>query len=192
MIDNVSTSSESARMSSVGSTTDDKAQKAAADGRNAIFAELVQAEDDTVGLLAYGLYKQNKRDWLISLAKEHGREVTPGELQAYHLGERTPRRLLTYRRLAVDVLSRDPGGREGEGLAATYAGGVSGPSGGKAGPPSLAQAILARGWSTALIAALAVIGVIAVVILALTLFSPGVMREILPAPATSAPAAPSK
>jgi hypothetical protein len=77
------------------------------------FASLVQADDDTIGLLGYALYKQNKRDWLTSFFKEQGREATSGELLAYHLGERSPRRHLTYRRLAVDILARDPGGREG-------------------------------------------------------------------------------
>jgi hypothetical protein len=157
--------------------------------RSPIFAELVQAEDDTIGLLAYSLYKQNKRDWLASFFKEHDREATEGEVEAYHLGERTPRRVLTYRRLAVDVLAKDPGGREGEGLAIHYAGGspASGRRGGRRS--SLSEAILAHGWSSALVAILALIGLVAVAIVALSGFSPGVLRAITPYSVAGAPAA---
>jgi len=174
--------------SGVTSQSDEKpAAKTAGGVRNSVFAQLVEAEDDTVGLLGYAVYKQNKRDWLVGFLKEHNREVTEGELEAYHLGERSPRRVLTYRRLAVDVLARDPGGREGQGLAAgqghtvNYVGGASAASGRQvAGPPSFAEAILARGWSTILVAVLALFGVLAVVILALSLINPGVLRQILP------------
>jgi hypothetical protein len=166
--------------------------KATSSVRSPIFAELVQAEDDTVGLLAYALYKQNKRDWLASFLKEHDREVTEGEVEAYHLGERTPRRVLTYRRLAVDVLAKDPGGREGEGLAIHYAG-ASPMSGRRAGRhTSLSDAILARGWFSTLVVVLALIGLVAVVIAALAGFSPGVLRAVMPSSVTSAPATPSQ
>jgi hypothetical protein len=153
---------------------------------NPIFAELVEAEDDTVGLLAYALYKQNKRDWLTSFFKEQERETTEGELLAYHLGERSPRRRLTYRRLAVDILARDPpGGRDGEGFAGNFVG-LSG-SGEAAGPQSLTEAILARAWSKFLVAVLAVIGLLTIIVVALSFVSPGLIRDILPVSSTSAP-----
>ena len=157
---------------------------------NSIFAELVQAEDDTVGLLAYALYKQNKRDWLTSFFKEQEREATPGELLAYHLGERSPRRLLTYRRLAVDILARDPGGRDGEGFAGNF-GALPG-SGQAAGPPSLTEAIVARAWSKILVALLALIGLLALIVVALSFVSPGLVRDILPAPVAGAPSSAPK
>ena len=132
------------------------------------FASLVQADDDTIGLLGYALYKQNKRDWLTSFFKEQGREATSGELLAYHLGERSPRRHLTYRRLAVDILARDPGGRDGEGFAGNFAG-----LSGSRKPPTFTEVILARVWLKFLVAVLAVIGLLAIIIVALSFVSPG-------------------
>jgi hypothetical protein len=74
---------------------------------NPVFSLLVQNETDTTGLLAYGLYKQNKRDWLIAHRARDGREPTKAELDAYILGESIPRRIATYRRLAEDQLASD-------------------------------------------------------------------------------------
>lgn len=74
--------------------------------RNPIFAELVQAEDDLDGLVGYALYKQNKRDWLASFFKTHGRDPTDSEIESYILGERTQRRLATYRRLAEGLIEK--------------------------------------------------------------------------------------
>jgi hypothetical protein len=148
---------------------------------NPVFAKLVEAEDDIVGLLAYALYKQNKRDWFVSFFKEHNRQATEGEVEAYHLGERSPRRVLTYRRLAVDVLAKDPGGREGEGLSTNYAGKASRTSNDRDfRPASFAEGILAHGWSPVLVGVLALAGVVAVVIVALLAFSPGILKQILP------------
>jgi len=74
--------------------------------RNPILAELVQGEDDLAGLVGYGFYKLNKRDWLAAFFKTHGRDPTEGEIESYVLGERTQRRLATYRRLAEDLIGR--------------------------------------------------------------------------------------
>jgi hypothetical protein len=74
--------------------------------RNTIFSELVQGEDDLPGLVGYALYKQNKRDWLASFFKTHGRDPTDDEVQSYILGERTQRRLSTYRHLAEDMIGK--------------------------------------------------------------------------------------
>jgi hypothetical protein len=74
--------------------------------RNPIFAELVQSEDDLEGLVGYALYKQNKRDWLASFFKTHGRDPTDSEIESYILGERTQRRLATYRNLAQGLIDK--------------------------------------------------------------------------------------
>ena len=79
--------------------------------RNPILAELVQGEDDLPGLVGYALYKLNKRDWLASFFKTHGREPTEGEVESYVLGERTQRRIATYRHLGEDLMRR-----KGDGL----------------------------------------------------------------------------
>jgi hypothetical protein len=74
---------------------------------NPIFEILVQGENDVPGLLAYALYKQNKRDWLIAFQATNNRIPNSAERAAFILSERIPRRSLTYRRLAEDMLSRE-------------------------------------------------------------------------------------
>jgi hypothetical protein len=88
-------------------------------GRNPVFALMVENDDDIHGLVAYALYKQSKRDWMMEFATRNGREPTAEEIDTYILGERTPRRLATYKRLAGDALERfRAGGRTGERLMA--------------------------------------------------------------------------
>jgi hypothetical protein len=79
---------------------------------NPVFEGLVQGENDIIGLLAYALYKQNKRDWLASFQATVDRAPAAAEIAAYTMGERLPRRVATYRRLAEDMLaaSGKPGG----------------------------------------------------------------------------------
>jgi len=79
---------------------------ARASQRNPVFSELVQGEEDMAGLVGYALYKLNKRDWLATFFKTHGRDPTEEEVQSYILGERTQRRLATYRKLAEDMIGR--------------------------------------------------------------------------------------
>ena len=79
------------------------------DIRNPIFELLVQNEHDVAGLLAYALYKQNKRDWLIAFQATNGRQPVEAEVSAFILGERIARRTATYRRLAEDMLARSEG-----------------------------------------------------------------------------------
>jgi hypothetical protein len=69
-----------------------------------LFKRLVTADDDLVGLVAYGLYKQNKYEWLAAFEKTCGRRPTPDESRAYVLGEGTPRRIAAYRQLAEGAL----------------------------------------------------------------------------------------
>jgi hypothetical protein len=78
----------------------------AEEARNPIYDLLVQGETDVIGLLAYSLYKQNKRDWLIAFQATHGRDPGGAETDAFILGERIPRRIATYRRLAEDMLDK--------------------------------------------------------------------------------------
>ena len=83
-----------------------QARNAPEDLRNPMFELLVQNESDISGLLAYALYKQNKRDWLIAFQAAHGRMPDSAEAEAFILGERIPRRTATYRKLAEDMLQR--------------------------------------------------------------------------------------
>jgi len=77
---------------------------AADSDRNEVFGQLVTGDSDIVGLVAYSIYKQNKHDWLVSFAKQKGRDPNEAELQAYIIGESTARRLATYRHLAQSTL----------------------------------------------------------------------------------------
>jgi hypothetical protein len=80
--------------------------------RNPIFDALVTNEGEIAGLVAYSIYKQNKRAWLGDFRKATGRPPTEDESRAYIIGESTQRRLAIYRHLAAATLA-------GEGLDAT-------------------------------------------------------------------------
>lgn len=73
---------------------------------NPMMQALVANDGDIIGLIAYSLYKQNKRDWMMAFAQDNNREPTPNELRSYIIGECTSRRLETYRRLGEDALVR--------------------------------------------------------------------------------------
>ncbi|HYD67615.1 hypothetical protein [Azospirillum sp.] len=51
---------------------------------NTVFERLVRSPDDVVGLVAYGIYKQGKRDWLARYRRKHGRAPDDRALEAYH------------------------------------------------------------------------------------------------------------
>ena len=74
------------------------------DERNPVFEILVSGDSDIIGLVAYSIYKQNKRDWLIAFNLAKGREPTEDERASYIIGESTPRRLATFRHLAEATL----------------------------------------------------------------------------------------
>src|SRR5450631_3143142 len=92
------------------------APSAADADRNPIFDALVSREGEIAGLVAYSIYKQNKRAWLQDFIKATGRPPTDAESRAYIIGESTERRLATYRHLAEATLA-------GEGPDAPVSGG---------------------------------------------------------------------
>jgi hypothetical protein len=89
--------------------------------RNPIFDSLVKVEGEVSGLVAYSIYKQNKRAWLNDFQRIVGRPPSESETRAYIIGESTQRRLATYRHLAQATLAgegpegpanaKGPGGR---------------------------------------------------------------------------------
>ncbi len=88
----------------------------AVEERNTIFDRLVKVEGEVSGLVAYSIYKQNKRAWLSEFQKVVGRPPTEAETRAYIIGESTERRLATYRHLAQATLAgQGPEGRAGSG-----------------------------------------------------------------------------
>jgi len=84
-------------------------------GRNPMFERLVEADSDVAGLLAYALYKRNKRDWLIVFEAAHARSPTQAETEAFILGESLPSRITTYRLLAEEMLQRRDPSKSGRG-----------------------------------------------------------------------------
>jgi hypothetical protein len=108
--------------------------------RNPIFDALVSSEGEVSGLVAYSIYKQNKREWLEDFKKLTGRLPTDAETRSYIIGESTARRLAIYRQLAQTTLSE-------QGVR------VSASSSAKPGSP-IAAAI----WALAIVIALAAIG----------------------------------
>ena len=109
--------------------------------RNPIFDALVGSDgEDVAGLVAYSIYKQNKRAWLDDFVKATGRAPSDAETRSYIIGESTERRLATYRRLA----------------ASTLAGDVPSRSARRAAP--ISRAATGALWAVAIIVALAVVG----------------------------------
>lgn len=76
--------------------------------RDTIFERLVGSDGDVIGLLAYSLSKQNKRDWLAAFRKVKGRDPDAAELDAFDIGETIDRRIGTYRKLAEVAINGDP------------------------------------------------------------------------------------
>ena len=105
--------------------------------RNPIFDALVTPDGEVSGLVAYSIYKQNKRAWLDDFIKLTGRPPSEAESRAYIIGESTERRLATYRQLSATTLT-------GAKVAPTAAGGVS----------ALAAVI----WAVIVLAGLAALG----------------------------------
>jgi len=90
--------------------------------RNPIFDALVTQEGEVAGLVAYSLYKQNKRSWIEDFKRLTGRLPNEDETRAYIIGESTERRLATYRLLAQTTLGLQAGAsaptQRGAGVAA--------------------------------------------------------------------------
>jgi len=51
---------------------------------NEVFEQLVSDAEDIEGFIAYGLYKQAKREWLLAFEVQHGRGPSPAERNAYN------------------------------------------------------------------------------------------------------------
>lgn len=62
-------------------------------------------DDDLVGLLAYSMYKQRKRDWIIEFGKQQGRDPTADEARSFLIGETTSSRLNDYRQQSELILA---------------------------------------------------------------------------------------
>ncbi|CAL8968545.1 hypothetical protein RHODGE_RHODGE_04595 [Rhodoplanes serenus] len=72
---------------------------------NTVYERLVQRDDDLVGLIAYALYKQHKRDWLVEHRERQGRDPNDDELKAYLTAQQLDRMIQMYRERAETVLN---------------------------------------------------------------------------------------
>jgi hypothetical protein len=120
-------------------TADLKAEAVSDSERNPIFDALVSPDEDVTDLVAYSIYKQNKRAWLDAFIKATGRGPSEAETRAYIIGESTERRLNTYRQLAATTLA-------GQGPRGPATGGAKGRAGSMAGAAwALVVVIIAGG-----------------------------------------------
>jgi hypothetical protein len=67
---------------------------------NTVYERLVLRDDDLIGLIAYALYKQRKRAWLVDFKSQKSRAPRPDEQSSYIIGETTAARSNDYRQQA--------------------------------------------------------------------------------------------
>lgn len=76
---------------------------------NFIYEKLVLAEDDVVGLIAYGIYKRHKIEFITKIKDEQGREPTDEECRSFFAASTTSSQLDNYRRQAETMMSEAVG-----------------------------------------------------------------------------------
>ncbi len=74
---------------------------------NYIYSQLVTDENDLVGLIAYGMYKRHKIEFISSYRESHnGEDPTDSDCKAFALSTCTPCGLKQYRREAEILIQR--------------------------------------------------------------------------------------
>ena len=71
---------------------------------NRVYEHLVEGDDDVIGLIAYSLYKHDKRQWLMTWRAQHGAEATADQVEAFVNGQMTSGQRERYRTAARQVL----------------------------------------------------------------------------------------
>lgn len=71
---------------------------------NFIYEKLVASENDLIGLLAYGLYKRHKIDFIRTFNDEHGRDPTEAEFQPFYTSSTVSNQLDRYKEQAGRLL----------------------------------------------------------------------------------------
>lgn len=72
---------------------------------NFIYSKLVTAEDDIVGIIAYGIYKKHKIEFITKIKDEHGREPSDEECRSFFAASTTASQLGNYRHQAEAMLT---------------------------------------------------------------------------------------
>lgn len=63
---------------------------------NFIYSKLVRDNDDIIGMVAYGIYKKHKIEFIESIKREHNREPNQEEWHAFALSSNTDSQLEKY------------------------------------------------------------------------------------------------
>jgi hypothetical protein len=71
---------------------------------NRVYEHLVESDDDVIGLIAYSLYKHDKRLWLMTWRDQHGVDATGDQIEAFVNGQMTSGQRDRYRTAARQVL----------------------------------------------------------------------------------------
>lgn len=72
---------------------------------NFIYSKLVSANDDLVGLIAYGIYKKHKIEFIEKIKSDTGHDPTEAECQAFYSTSTTDSQLKNYRIQAETMIS---------------------------------------------------------------------------------------
>lgn len=72
---------------------------------NFIYSQLVHDAGDLVGLIAYGLYKRDKIEFIAKYKANHSQEPNGEAFKAFHEFSTTDGRLASYRKQAEDILA---------------------------------------------------------------------------------------
>ncbi|WP_071145768.1 hypothetical protein [Bacteroides ihuae] len=72
---------------------------------NFIYEKLVYSEDDLVGLIAYGIYKRHKIEFITSIKEREHRDPNDDECNSFFVASTTESQLKKYRNDAEAVLS---------------------------------------------------------------------------------------
>lgn len=72
---------------------------------NFIYSKLVAGPGDLVGLIAYGLYKREKIEFIAGFKGDHSKDPGDLDLAAFHSFTNTESRLETYRSQAEEILA---------------------------------------------------------------------------------------
>lgn len=76
---------------------------------NSNYKKLVTADDDVLGLIAYGIYKQHKIEFITKIKEEQHREPTQEEYNTFFAASTTDSQLNNYRSQAETLLSETVG-----------------------------------------------------------------------------------
>jgi hypothetical protein len=68
------------------------------------YEQLVSGDDDLIGLIAYALYKKDKRDFYINWIEQHGGPPQPDHVRAFSASVLTLGQQLRYRTAARDMI----------------------------------------------------------------------------------------